>query len=283
MNEVRVATQVTTSAVKNLSMEHRQEKIRRWLAPPDPSTNHKKALQQRHENSGLWFIGLEEFHTWKTQPSSVLWLYGIPGCGKTILSSTIIQNLDSTISSLSLLYFYFDFNDINKQTLESLVKSLIIQLYYKRTDARELLDSLFTSCDEGQRQPTWESLYSLLFRMLEMAKEVWIVLDALDECRTRGAQSTDRVLLWIRDLLNLKQRNVHLLMTSRPEQSIKAGVGEFHCNKTMIPIQSEVVNGDIKSYVHATVRNDQGLKRWKSHEDVQDEIETTLTEKSNGM
>ena len=187
MSEVRAATQITTGAILNLSMEYKQEKIRRWLAPPDPSTNHRKALQQRHKDSGLWIIGLEEFCTWKTQPNSVLWLYGIPGCGKTILSSIIIQHLDSTISPLSTLYFYFDFNNINKQTLGSLVKSLIMQLYWKRPELWELLNTLFISCDEGHRQPTSESLYSLFFRMLELTEEVWIVLDALDECRTRDS------------------------------------------------------------------------------------------------
>lgn len=149
------------------------------------------------------------------------------------------------MSSPSLLYFYFDFNDIDKQTLESLVKSLIVQLYNKRTETRPLLDSLFTSCDEGQRQPTFESLYSLLSKMLKMAQEAWIVLDALDEYRTWGKQSTDRVSLWIRDLLNLKKSNVHLLVTSRPKQSITSEFSELRCNKSIVSMRSGAINGDI--------------------------------------
>jgi hypothetical protein len=49
-----------------------------------------------------------------------LWLYGIPGCGKTILSSTIIEDVlyhyhDPT---MAVIYFYFDFNDVEKQQYE---------------------------------------------------------------------------------------------------------------------------------------------------------------------
>jgi hypothetical protein len=59
-----------------------------------------------------------------------LWLYGIPGCGKTILSSTIIEDVlyhyhDPT---MAVIYFYFDFNDVEKQQYEKMLRSLITQL-----------------------------------------------------------------------------------------------------------------------------------------------------------
>src|SRR5437763_5090980 len=103
--------QDTKNAVKDLGFKQRCEKIARWLSPPDPSTNYDKALQQRQDGSGLWFLQINVFAKWKKKQNSFLWLYGIPGCGKTILSSTIIENLKRTIPHQSLLYFYFDFKD----------------------------------------------------------------------------------------------------------------------------------------------------------------------------
>ena len=132
--------------VKHLGFEERQNKIDRWLSPPDPSTNHNKALQQRHEGSGLWFLQSHAFAKWRRQRNSFLWLNGIPGCGKTILSSAVIKELNNTLPSEPLLYFYFTFNDTGKQSLESMVRSLICQLYYKRRDTWSELDSLFSSC-----------------------------------------------------------------------------------------------------------------------------------------
>jgi hypothetical protein len=45
----------------------------------------------------------------------------MPGCGKTILSSTIVEDLEKTLPLPTLLYFYFDFSDVYKQTLDNMV------------------------------------------------------------------------------------------------------------------------------------------------------------------
>jgi hypothetical protein len=281
---MRVTTQNTSNDVKHLGFEERRKKIDRWLSPPDPSMNHNKALQQRHQDSGLWFLQSDAFVKWRTRRNSFLWLNGIPGCGKTILSSTIIKDLNSTLPSEPLLYFYFKFDDTGKQTLESMVRSLISQLYYKRRDTWNELDSLFSSCQDGRRQATCESLCKTLLHMIEQAKEVWLVLDALDECSTRRGPSTEGLLSWIREVLNSEQRNVHLLVTSRPEQDIEVGIMEFAHNDDIVPIQSSLITDDISAYVHTRVTDDKGgLKRWGSEPEVQNEIETRLMEKADGM
>jgi hypothetical protein len=279
---MRGDVQDARNAIKDLGFEQRREKIERWLSPPDPSTNYNRALAKRHEGSGLWFLQSDVFAKWKTKRNSFLWLHGIPGCGKTILSSTIIKNLNSTPSSGPHLYFYFDFNDTSKQTLKSMIQSLVIQLSCKYEDSWKQLDSLFSSCEDGRRQPTREQLWKVFLLMTEHIKEVWIVLDALDECHTREGPPADGLLLWMKELLNSKQRNVHLLVTSRPKQDITSGVSGFAHNDDIVPIQSDLITADIRAYVHTRVRED-SFKRWRSRPDIQDEIETGLMEKANGM
>lgn len=47
-----------------------------------------------------------------------MWLYGIPGCGKTILSSSIIQDTiqrSNDDPTNAVAFYYFDFNEIQKQ------------------------------------------------------------------------------------------------------------------------------------------------------------------------
>lgn len=288
MENMHDDVQDTKKTVQDLEFKQRRERIEGWLSPPDPSTNYNKALRQRQEGTGLWFLKSNDaFARWKTRRNSILWLYGIPGCGKTILSSTIIEDLKKdlkkTLPHLPPLYFYFDFNDTTKQTLESMVRSLISQLQSKCEGSSKVLESLYSSCEDGRQKPSSEKLCKAFLHIIEQVKEVWIVLDALDECRTRKGPLTEGLLSWIRDLLSSEQRNVHLLVTSREEQDIKSELSEFIHDDDIVPIQSDRIAKDICAYVRTRVRKDQGFKRWRDQPAVQDEIEARLMEKADGM
>ena len=116
---------------------------------------------------------------------SFLWLKGIPGYGKTILSSSVVVDLEQDATSRSFVYFYFDFNDFVKQSTEKMTRSLFHQLYHNQIDLRKEVDALYSSCNNGDRQPDSASLLKLFQSMVQQAGELWIVLDALDECPGR--------------------------------------------------------------------------------------------------
>ncbi|KNB15969.1 hypothetical protein FOXG_14283 [Fusarium oxysporum f. sp. lycopersici 4287] len=97
------------------------------------------------------------FQEWKLGTRQHLWLYGLAGCGKTILSTTILDHL-LQIDTHTTLAFFFDFNDARKQKLEDLLRSLAVQLYYTGNEAARRLDNLFTSHDDGRRQPDTNAL-----------------------------------------------------------------------------------------------------------------------------
>ncbi|KAF2807352.1 purine and uridine phosphorylase [Mytilinidion resinicola] len=268
--------------VKDLALEQRRAELHRWLSPPEPSTNYNKALQRRQEGTGSWFSQSNAFATWKSQRNSFLWLYGIPGCGKTILSSTIIEHLKS-LSIQSLLYFYFDFTDTEKQSLRGVVCSLISQLYHTCKSAQEPLDALFSSFRDRNTQPSCESLCKVLQKMIKRTEEVWVVLDAIDECLECKGSPTEGLLLWIRDLVRLQHKNVHCLVISRPEQDIQLELSRLVNKKDRISIQSDLVNDDILAYINAKVREGEGLKRWRGCQDIQKEIKEGLAQKADGM
>ncbi|USP79667.1 ankyrin repeat-containing domain protein [Curvularia clavata] len=105
----------------------RRDKIYRWLLAPDPSTNYRKALKQREPGTGLWFLNSAEFREWKDRVvSSRLWVQGTPGSGKTILSATVIENLQQHChgdASMVAAYFYFDINDEQKQDARPMLRA----------------------------------------------------------------------------------------------------------------------------------------------------------------
>lgn len=264
-------------------MDRSYEKIVEWLKPPDPSWNHNKALEQRHEDSGSWFLQSDGFFSWKSQPNSILWLHGIPGCGKTVLSSTIIEEVTKAFPTSPVIYFYFDFGEITKQTIDGMIRSLIDQLYKRRKNARKPLDLLFSSCEDGHIQPSTKSLCTTFQHMVVELDEIWIIHDALDECTTRKGSPTEGILSWIKNMMVSNLTNVHLLATSRLEGEIELSLREWVPNGSILSIGSDLITDDIRSYVHTRVEQDEGLSRWRKRPNVQQEIETKLMEKSDGM
>ncbi|EGX53213.1 hypothetical protein AOL_s00006g591 [Orbilia oligospora ATCC 24927] len=276
VNEIYTNVQGVGDNVKHLRSQQRQIELYRWLSPPDPSVNYDKALQQRHKATGGWFLGGDTFKEWKTRQSSFLWLYGIAGCGKTILSSAIIEDL----SPYRPLYFFFDFIDGDKQTFEKMIRTLIDQLCNRQGDFSQL-DRLYSSCNDGRQQPTCQSLCETFVRMVGSVGEIWLVLDALDEC---SKEERKKLLSWIEGLLmNSEHGNVHLLATSRQERDIESEVLKFTHTDYMVPIQSGLVTDDLRAYVHSRVREGDGLKRWRSRPEIQNEIETVLGGNANGI
>jgi Cdc6-like AAA superfamily ATPase len=266
-------------SLSDLLAQKRSDRIQKWLSPPDPSTNYNKALQQCHEGTGLWFLGCDSFEHWRITPNSFLWLHGLPGCGKTVLSSTIIQSLHEGITAGQLvLYFYFDFNDTGKQSLEDMARTFISQIYLQHGDLENHLHSLFTACRSGGQQPSPESMLRILEAMLTGVNEPIIVLDALDESRTREA-----VLIWTETLLELGCPKLHVLVTSRKEADIESMMVKRRAQQEMLAIKSCEIDDDIRIYVQGRLLHDNDMSRWKSRPDIQEEIVTKLMEKADGM
>lgn len=218
--------------------------------------NYHKALQQRHRETGRWFLGSSDFTQWKASPKSFLWLHGIPGCGKTVLSSTIIEYLKQDTTCQLLIYFYFDFNDKHKQSLENLLRALVRQVYQSQPESRQPLEQLWVFHGEGDRQPSTSSLQDVLEAMLSGVGSVTIILDALDESKPRH-----ELLAWLKKPLEGTRFFCRLLITARREIDIESAMQCWTRAEDRKPTQQNEVNKDIRAYVKDRVRNGDDLKR----------------------
>lgn len=59
--------------------------------------------------------------------------------------------------------------------------------------------------------------------MLQKVGEVWLILDALDECHLRDNSFANGLLPWIKRIRECGV-NVHMLVTSQPEYDMKAAI-----------------------------------------------------------
>ena len=54
-----------------------RQDLRRWLSPPDPSTNHNIACNAHHKGTSTWFFEGRMYKEWKsTSSNSLLWIHG---------------------------------------------------------------------------------------------------------------------------------------------------------------------------------------------------------------
>jgi hypothetical protein len=250
------------------------------LLAPDPSVNYQKALALRQPNSGQWLLQSDLFKQWKADASTV-WLHGIPGCGKTILSSTLLEDILRDAAGdlgMAVAYFYFDFSDQAKQDPSLMIRSLISQLSRQYVKMSPSLDALFTSCDNGRLPPSPDVLLNTLLGLLQEFPHSYIILDALDECTSR------KQLMGIVKKLSTSQiLGLHLLCISRREGDIETSLGHILDPKRIQSIQTDAVNHDIQSYVCQRLSNDISLQKWGDDAVIRQEIENTLIAGAHGI
>jgi hypothetical protein len=272
---------VNSAKTRSQDQEERLGKICNWLSAPDPSTNYHRAHTQWQAETGLWLLESAKFTEWKERAASRLWLYGIPGCGKTILSSTAIEHLLQHChndASMVTAYFYFDFNDTQKQDPELMLRSLLCQLLQRSFTVPKGVNALYSSCENGRRQPSLHVLLEVTRQSAQEFTQVYLVLDALDECTQRSElmDMLETVAGWQLD-------NLHLLMTSRKERDIERSLEGYVKEDDTVCLQRDVVDQDIQRYVQHRLRVDKGLARWNKDAAVRQEIEVALMHGARGM
>ena len=217
------------------------------------------------------------YHEWKHRPASLLWLHGKAGCGKTVLSSTIIHDLSKLKpggSKIICLYFYFDFQVGQKQTFESCLSSLLVQLISRAPKAVGTLKHLIAAHDHGGSTPSRGSLLEVFRQAVVEVGVVYLVLDALDECSNRPIllRGLEECRRW--DLPSLR-----ILTTSRKEIDIEDHMIKLAACK--VCLEDSVVDSDIRSFVQDQIQKDPKLSIWPS--EIRAETEKALLAGANGM
>lgn len=196
------------------------------------------------------------------------------------MSAIVLEKiLPCAAEKSAVLYFFFDFNDTEKRRYDNMTRSLISQLLmHKRTKDFSRLESLYSSCLNGERQPAQNALLAALRGMLSATEETFIVIDALDECMDRS-----ELLANIEEILGWTEINMHILTTSRKERVIEESMGSLTAERSRINLQSALINPDICVYIRDRLQSDRKLKRWQKEPNLQLEIESILMSKADGM
>ena len=299
---------------------NQREKLKNWLSPPDPSTNHNIARKVHHKGTTSWFFQGSIFKQWKSSP--LLWIHGkrtslclsaaahtpltpifAAGSGKSVLwfvisyhrflhllrllhSSGVIEDIKAQYEAGSAImaYFYCDFRNEDKQNCRSLVLSIISQLCAQSNLCCDALSRVYLTHDKGAQKPSDDTLAKCLTEMVSLPVQgpIYLIVDALDECPNNSGLPTPReeVLDLIDNLVGLCLPNLHICVTSRPEIDIQTTLEPLTTLRVSLHNQTGQKE-DIVNYVSSVVHSDKKMRRWRK-EDRNLVIET-LSERADGM
>ncbi|KAF3931509.1 Ankyrin-1 [Dactylella cylindrospora] len=183
-----------SSAFSDKSLDDIERNCMELLNIIDMTTAHQTNLERYVPGTLEWLRPQEQYSKWfSSTKASMLWISGLPGCGKSILSSHISDQLSKNIESATIVCKFFC-NAQVKERQDPIVmfRSIIYQIVVCR---RRLL-KLVRKARTLQGPQLWQQLsglWELLSDILksEQQRPIIIIIDALDECE----QSTQLMLV----------------------------------------------------------------------------------------
>ncbi|KAI3530432.1 pfs domain-containing protein [Colletotrichum filicis] len=271
--DIRRILESQGSTLRQLAQAEADKAIFTWLNSPDVWKNLHNAILKWQPGTGEWLTKTPEYVHWRRN-SGCLWLSGMPGAGKTVMSSTIVTTLlnEEQTTASAVVYSYFDFAEKSQQEAQSFLRACLDQLAAKSSEACDLLVGLRTRCSRNQgHHPLPDELLGATVAAMGCFPEVFFIVDALDECSERKL------------LLNLLRKldavpNLHLVLLSRREEDIKDALSAW---TQELPLEGKKLDEDIAAYIQQRISTSQQMREWTDEDRTK--VEARLKEKARGM
>lgn len=297
-------------ATRRLLKEQEQRKLKRGavlkdLNAQDYEDAHAKHNKKRHGNSGQWLLDSEEFDQWLSRQSGgLLWCYGNPGFGKTVLASIVIEDLRRRLpvsEEAGIVFAYASYKDIeSSRSPLRFLATFILQLSRQRTELSPELEAYYELRNSDARPHTFSGLQEVFAKMIRSLRSLYLVVDALDEIETGPRRE---FLKFLAELVPLNDEKlardgcvVKIFVTSRKERDIEQ---RFACSslfdsnadlcrfsdRSCLQIQATKVASDIDAFVRDEI--EKRIKTGDLHlggdNELKEQIFTTLSTKASGM
>lgn len=251
-----------------------KDEVLHWLTPTDYGQQQTEFLSRREPMTGQWLLDSSEFQEWFKRGQQNLFCPGIPGAGKTIMSSIVIDYVQTQCSGsadVGIAYVYCSYRSGLQQKTIDILLSLLKQLTRSRQELPLELKEIYDTHRNCGSRPSIDEIMKLLTSVTGLFTRTFIMIDALDEYHSSSL---------VDDLLGKlfsvqKMTSLNLYATSRPIQEI---MSQFHgCIHKEISAQ----NDDILRFVDG-----QMPKRYlcsKGFQAVWATVGRTIVEAAGGM
>ncbi|KAI4120736.1 MAG: hypothetical protein LQ338_006802 [Usnochroma carphineum] len=279
VDEIRLELKQRHEADVRIALDVKRQKILDSFGSINPNKNQKMSLQLRQSGTGLWLLESPEYIKWAETDCSKLWLYGIPGAGKTVLAATVIEEaLRTSNTSQAVAFFYCDFNDPATQKPHLILGSLVQQLAKQDEQSFQKVQTFCDRCNPEYRDnydydPI--ELRDLILGTTSSFDCAAVIVDGLDECGMNAALVTELLAS-----LSLKSgtSNIKALLLSRDEAEIRDHLESY----AQLAIGAR--RSDLKLYVGAEIETRMRKNRLRIRDQsLKDFIMEKLVNEADGM
>ena len=205
------------SVVKLVRHQDDQERrvIINWLSPVDYATQQSDFISRRQEGTGQWLLNSDEFQAWLNKSKQTLFCPGIPGAGKTIITSIVVNYLWTEFqndANIGIAYLYCNYRQQQQQQPEDLLSNLLKQLAQEQLSVPADIKNLYKNHRTKRTRLSFDEIVKVLHSIIRLYSKVFIIIDALDECHVSN-KGCNRLLSEVFSLQ--AQAQVNLFATSR--------------------------------------------------------------------
>ena len=284
--------------MSNLDDERQRKELRdmrKWLSTAEPEKNHENAKAKRHMPLGDWLFGQRKFTDWEnSNQSSILWLCGFAGTGKTGLVGRVIDYMRNKAGqdNSGRLGFFYCSNDkggsgreetYSRANPEEVLRSIVSQLGISQWDRAgvPILKEKFATFGPGSdkhRSLTYSDCVEVLVAVSKDTP-VTIILDAFDECD----QDEGPILIrHLKDIIHYSSEKVKVFISSRSFPAIEREITP----KQSIEVTAENNGKDVNTFIKKTLRvriENGDLLNGNVPGQLREDIENILTIRAHNM
>lgn len=262
----------STAVVDEASPEDLEQLTKMLGVTGAPEEDLDAGRAARQEGTCEGFLDTQEADSWLHETSpGILWVHAGPGCGKSIVSSFVIEQLFA--AGHCCAYFYFKFGQRDKQSAASMILSIAYQMALQAPEFRQQMVEIakagtkLSGMDAGI---AWDKLFSRTLARTKGPGTLYWVLDGLDE-----ADSSRRVVDLLARVGGFRWP-VRVLVLGRPLPNIKR---EFELARKKVQVVDMPLPGtqdDIRLMVTEEVNS------LIASDDFKAEVVSTITTRAQG-
>lgn len=273
LSQIFLSTKAGVDRLGKNQDDQERRAILDWLTPIDFASEQSDLVSRRQEGTGQWVLHSSEFQNWLNTSKQTLFCPGIPGAGKTMISSIVVDHLctkslnDPTVG---IAYLYCNYNRHTEQKSTELLMSLLKQYVQELPCVPDRIKYLYRRYQDKRVGLSFDEILEALHSVVCQFARAFIIIDALDECR----QEARAILL--PEIFRLQtESGANIFATSRPIPEIKEAF------KGSMFLQIHAIDEDVRRYVEGHMPR---LPSFVSRNpDLQQIIKTEISRAVDGM